>query len=167
MPENTPTSLIIAGLSIRQDSEGRYCLNDLHKASGGEKRHQPAFFMRLDNIQDIIDEIGQSANMQIAPVSAVRGGKAPGTYACWELVYNYAMWISPKFNLKVVRAYHAMMTGQPVPGTNPMALVPQNLREALVWRPNSPTPNQPRYSLGNSEVPVAKCFAYLRIQVMK
>jgi len=34
-------SLIISGYSIRQDEEGRFCLNDLHKVSGNVKNINP------------------------------------------------------------------------------------------------------------------------------
>ncbi|KOR27851.1 KilA, N- domain-containing protein, partial [Achromatium sp. WMS1] len=34
--------IIIEEIAIRQDAQGRFCLNDLHKASGGAKRHQPS-----------------------------------------------------------------------------------------------------------------------------
>ena len=36
-----------------------------------------------------------------------------GTYACEELVLSYAMWISPKFHLIVLRAFLAMHRNQP------------------------------------------------------
>ena len=39
--------LSVAGVTIKQDAEGRFCLNDLHKAAGGEKRHQPSDFLAL------------------------------------------------------------------------------------------------------------------------
>ena len=41
-PNNQP--LVIGDFSIRQDEDGRYCLNDLHKASGNDQKHFPAFF---------------------------------------------------------------------------------------------------------------------------
>lgn len=37
---NSSQALTIANTTIRQDAEGRYCLNDLHKAAGGEAKHK-------------------------------------------------------------------------------------------------------------------------------
>lgn len=112
--------LVIGEFSIRQDEDGRYCLHDLHKASGALEKHQPAFFMRNKQTKDLIDEIERSANLQIdqthsanlhSAVKIVKGGDVlkQGTYVVKELVYSYAMWISAKFHLMVIRAYDAMV----------------------------------------------------------
>ena len=110
-PNNHP--LVIGEFSIRQDEDGRYCLNDLHKASGGDKKHQPAYFIRNQQTKDLIAEIenpfnGASANLQMPAVGKINDGKNNGTYVVKELVYSYAMWISAKFHLMVIRAYDSL-----------------------------------------------------------
>jgi len=85
--------------------DGLYSLNDLHQASGGVRKHQPSNFMRLDTAQELMAEI-RSSDLSIIPAKTITGrGKAQGTYVCRELVYAYAMWISPKFHLAVIRAF--------------------------------------------------------------
>lgn len=101
---------VIDGVSVRQDKAGRYCLNDLHRAAGGEDRHKPGNFFRLDNIKDLCAEIDRCSDLSIASVESVRGGPNQGTYVCKELVFAFAMWISAVFNLKVIRTYDATVT---------------------------------------------------------
>ncbi|MFK8256842.1 KilA-N domain-containing protein [Erwinia sp. AnSW2-5] len=104
--------LVIDGVSVRQDNSGRYCLNDLHRAAGGEERHKPANFFRQDNIKTLCAEIDRCSDLSIGCVESIRGGPNQGTYVSKELVYAYAMWISAIFNLKVIRTFDAVMTGQ-------------------------------------------------------
>lgn len=108
--------LIIGDFSIRQDEDGRYCINDLHKASGGAEKHKPFNFMRNQQTKDLIAEI-ERENMMLKSehhkskaVNTVKGkGLSQGTFVVKELVYYYAMWISAKFHLTVIRAYDAMV----------------------------------------------------------
>jgi len=104
-------SFKIGDCEIRRDAEGRYCLNDLHKAAGGASKHQPSFFMRRKEAAELLTELGASANSQ-TPTTTINDGHNNGTYVCKELVYAYAMWISPSFSLKVIRAYDDLMTGK-------------------------------------------------------
>lgn len=107
-----PKSLTIGTSEIRLH-DGLYSLNDLHKAAGGEAKHEPNQFMRLDQTQALIEEISNSADLRNYIPSKTQRGKHGGTYVCRELVYAYAMWISPKFNLQVIRAFDALTSGQP------------------------------------------------------
>lgn len=108
--------LIIDTITIRKDSEGRYCLNDLHKAAGGEDKHQPSFFMRRSETKDLIDVLSPANSQTLNPVNVVLGkGKEQGTFVCEDLVFDYAMWIGAEFKLKVIRAYKALNAQQTVP----------------------------------------------------
>ncbi|WP_034599800.1 KilA-N domain-containing protein [Acinetobacter sp. P8-3-8] len=100
--------LVIGEFSIRQDEEGRYSLADLHKASGNLAKHKPSNFLRVEQTQELINEIEQFSDMRSA-VKVINGGNNRGTYAVKEMVYAYAMWISAKFHLMVIRAYDAMV----------------------------------------------------------
>ena len=111
------SDLIIYNTTIRQDADGRYCLNDLHKASGGDVNNKPGNWLRLDQPSKLIEEIINSTShirevKQIQPLKTVNGGSNPGTFACKELVYSYAMWISAKFQLEVIRVFDRYVTGQ-------------------------------------------------------
>ena len=109
------TALTILSSEIRQ-FDGLYSLNDLHAASGGNRKHQPSNFMRMDSTLELIAEI-RSSDLRIIPFNIVTGrGKTQGTYVCRELVYAYAMWISPKFHLQVIRAFDALQAAAVPPG---------------------------------------------------
>lgn len=100
--------LVVEGVSVRRDSVGRYNLNDLHRAAGGNERHSPNRWTRTESFNGLISEL--TPDMAFAPADVQRGGITPGTYVCKELVYAYAMWISPSFNLKVIRTFDAVNT---------------------------------------------------------
>ncbi|BCU55274.1 KilA-N domain-containing protein [Enterobacter kobei] len=105
--------LVIDGVSVRRDIFGRYCLNDLHRAAGAQDKHKPAFWLRNEQTEQLISELQISNSDTPYPVSVIRGGKEQGSYVCKELVYSYAMWISPQFSLRVIRTFDAAVN-QPV-----------------------------------------------------
>ena len=102
------SNLQILTQSIRT-FENLYALNDLHIASGGKSKHQPSNFVRLDTTKALIAEIEKDNQHALKIIRGTNGG----TYACEELVIAYAMWISPKFHLVVLRAFLAMHRKQP------------------------------------------------------
>lgn len=111
--------LVIDGVSVRQYSEANFCLNDLHKAAisvADEKRSPRSMevyeFMRRPETQALIELLekettGNSRNIPVVTTT----GRNGGTFVCKELVYAYAMWISPAFHLKVIRTFDAVVTG--------------------------------------------------------
>ncbi|HHV6875571.1 TPA: P22AR C-terminal domain-containing protein [Haemophilus influenzae] len=106
------SNLTILKTSIRS-YENLYSLNDLHKASGNAEKHRPSLFVRLDTTQDLISEIQKEVKSTDLIFKTTGGRGLRGTYACEELVIAYAMWISPKFHLIVLRAFLAMHRNQP------------------------------------------------------
>ena len=100
------SNLTILNNSIRQ-LDNLYSLTDLHRASGGEQKHKPVLFLSNQQTKELISEIEIEGKVGIptSVVKTVRGGKNPSTYACEELMLAYAMWISPKFHLVVLRAF--------------------------------------------------------------
>ena len=102
--------LTIGDTKIRRDAQGRYCLNDLHRASGASKQHAPGRWTRTDAYRALVAEL--KPEMAFAPAHSVHGGASPGTYAAKELVYAYAMWISPRFHIAVIRTYDAAMRAE-------------------------------------------------------
>ena len=100
--------LIILDQEIRP-YENLFSLNDLHVSSGGNLNHKPSNFIRLDTTKDLIAEIEKETPNALKVIRGTQGG----TYACEELVLSYAMWISPKFHLIVLRAFLAMHRKQP------------------------------------------------------
>lgn len=114
-------SIKIVDTVISTDHEGRFCLNDLHKAAGGEDRHVPGYWLENRQTAELIAELETTG----IPV-VKKPGRAGGTYACKELVYAYAMWISPKFHLEVIRTFDAAATGQAavVAAPKPSAISP-------------------------------------------
>ncbi|WP_439242381.1 KilA-N domain-containing protein [Lonepinella sp. BR2474] len=133
------TQLAILNNSIRQ-LDNLYSLTDLHKASGGDEKHKPALFLRLEQTQNLISEI-ENDKVQICTmaVKTIRGGKNPSTYACEELILAYATWISPKFHLVVLRAFIAMHRGE----QTAVKIAPlskqhqQNIKELVMGRAKS------------------------------
>jgi hypothetical protein len=129
MNHNSQVSVFIAGVSIRQDAEGRYCLNDLHDAAvknGAVKRTtEPASFLRSPQTIELVRQLETTLiSRSLSPVSKTEGRNG-GTFVVLELVYAYAMWISPSFYLDVINTYHAVATGNITLESLPPAILTQ------------------------------------------
>lgn len=108
----------IAGLTIKQSSNGLYSVNDLHRASGGLNKHQPEHWYRLQSTTDLIrflqSQEKNTGNGSKNIIETIKGGNdrtAQGTYVCRKLVVAYAMWISPQFYDHVLTVFLEVVDG--------------------------------------------------------
>jgi hypothetical protein len=103
------TALIVAGISIIQDTHHRYNLNTLHQASGSADSKRPSDWVRRKTTQALIAELEKQ--VVDSPLDVVTGGNHAGTYAHELLAVSYAGWISPAFQLRVNQAFLDMKRG--------------------------------------------------------
>jgi hypothetical protein len=112
------TNLVISNVVIKQDENLRYRLNDLHKASGLSKSKSPSEWLRLQNSQELVEllrtgiHVLEQNQVVTEPLVTINGGNKQGVYGLKELVYAYAMWLSPEFHLHVIRAYDALVQAE-------------------------------------------------------
>lgn len=122
---------VIAGVEINTDTASRFNLNALHKASGGEKKDGPAYWLALDSTKSLINELDK----QTTEITVVKKeGRNGGTYAHELLAVEYAGWISPSYRLKVNQTFLDYKTGKLKPVFDPMAALndPEFLRGTLL-----------------------------------
>lgn len=113
--------LTIHDVLIRTDDFGRFSMNDLHRAAiaegANERTKEPGKFLSSAMTVDLIKELGTTqilGDLLAQPIEPIvaSAGRNGGTFVCKELVYAYAMWISPKFHLQVIRTFDAVATGK-------------------------------------------------------
>lgn len=101
-------SLVINSVEITQDSNGRFSLNDLHKAAGGKVKDLPNKFMRSKSFESVV-EVLNAQKWAFRPVIRKQGRHGGGTWVCKELVYKYAMWVNPEFEVKVIQTFDSII----------------------------------------------------------
>ncbi|ELK1249936.1 KilA-N domain-containing protein [Citrobacter freundii] len=110
--KNEIAAPVICGVEITTDAEGRFNLNALHKASGGEKKNGPAYWVTLDSTTQLIAELEK----QTTGITVVKKeGRYGGTFAHELLAIEYAGWISPAFRLQVNQTFLDYRTGKLMP----------------------------------------------------
>lgn len=94
-------AISVKNIEIKMSHDGLYCINDLHRASGGEEKNKPSNWLALSQVAELEREL------LIAGIPAIRksAGRYGGTYVSKELVYAYAMWTSARFHLDVIRVF--------------------------------------------------------------
>lgn len=107
--KNELAAPVIAGVEITTDAEGRFNLNALHRASGGEKKNGPTYWAALDSTRKLVTELEK----QTTEITVVKKeGRNGGTFVHELLAIEYAGWISPAFRLQVNQTFLDYRTGK-------------------------------------------------------
>lgn len=101
-------SITVFDKTIRTDADGRFCLNDLHKAAMANGQatvaHRPASYLRNANVKAFVEALDSEAQ-NCASVETIKGGTDQGTYATELVALRYAGWISPKVEVEVYKTF--------------------------------------------------------------
>ncbi|HBP9047721.1 TPA: KilA-N domain-containing protein [Escherichia coli] len=90
--------VIVDGYHWACNQDRMWNLNELHKELELPSAKEPGQWR--SSVRTLLD---QDANLHVA-----HGGSTPGTWATEEVAIAYAMWVSPDFYLKVIRAFIAL-----------------------------------------------------------
>lgn len=110
----TYPTVIVNGVSVRVDREGRYNLNDLHSAAvlNGEATdsQRPSLFMRSAQIKRFAQALTEA--QKCASVEIIKGGLQQGVWGMELIAIRYAAWLSPKFEIRVYETFReAILNG--------------------------------------------------------
>lgn len=103
--------LSIEGVQIREDHQGKFCLNDVHRAAGRGEAESPLTWLALPQTQDLLGLFraqGGAIDHNDAPIPPVEIRQGLGAFVVKELLLAYALWIAPDFNARVVNAFKAL-----------------------------------------------------------
>lgn len=95
-------------VTLNPDHQGRYRLNDIHRASGGASNKRPNYWINNAQTVDLIDKLSSAGN---PAVLSVNGGAGRGSYGIPEIVFAYASWISAEFHSVVLETFSAAVSG--------------------------------------------------------
>ncbi|MCU2521136.1 KilA-N domain-containing protein [Enterobacter hormaechei subsp. steigerwaltii] len=107
----TYPTVIVNGVSVRVDSEGRYNLNDLHSAAvaNGEatENQRPSQFMRSRQVRNFVDTLTRV--QKCTAVKTINGGLNHGVWALELVAIRYAAWLSAEFEIRVYQTFQSLM----------------------------------------------------------
>lgn len=103
--------VVVNGVSVRLDEDGRYNLNDLHSAAvaNGEatENQRPSQFMRSRQVRNFVDTLTRV--QKCTAVKTINGGLNHGVWALELVAIRYAAWLSAEFEIRVYQTFQALM----------------------------------------------------------
>lgn len=105
-------TVVVNGVPVRLDDEGRYNLNDLHSAAvaNGQatESQRPSVFIRSATVKGFIKALKSALELN-QPLKVVKGGGSPGIWGVELLAIRYAAWLSAEFEIRVYQTFPALM----------------------------------------------------------
>jgi hypothetical protein len=99
-------SITILGVKINQSENGLYSLYDLWVANGKQKSKQANDFLKLKSTKELILALAEKVGLEQNQIlMTVHGGDYRGTFVHEDVVYIYAMWLSPMFYIEVIQVF--------------------------------------------------------------
>ena len=95
---------------IRIDDDAFINITDMWRASGGDNKNRPKYFLENEQTKAFIDELESKGG--IPPFRIVRGGKKAGTWVHKLVAYKYASWISPAFEIATYEVLDKFFSGE-------------------------------------------------------
>lgn len=110
----TYPTVIVNGVSVRVDSDGRYNLNDLHAAAvlkgDATEGQRPSKFMRSAQIARFAESLTKAHKR--ASVKIIKGGIESGIWGLELVAIRYAAWLNPDFEIRVYGTFReAVLNG--------------------------------------------------------
>jgi hypothetical protein len=107
-------TVVVNGVPVRVDNEGRYNLNDLHAAAvtNGEatESQRPGVFLKSNQVKRFVQALSDATKS--ASVNVIKGGLQQGTWALELVVIRYAAWLRPEFEIRVYNTFReAVLNG--------------------------------------------------------
>lgn len=102
-------------MPVRVDDDELISLTDMHKASGGKRKHEPSLFLSNQKTAEFVEALKSTTGNPV--VKRINGGRSPGTWGCKFLAYEYAGWIDPNFKIGVYTVLDKFFAGQLQPVT--------------------------------------------------
>ncbi|WP_079907811.1 KilA-N domain-containing protein [Salmonella enterica] len=104
-------TVVVNGVSVRVDEEGRYSLNDLHAAAVAEGKatesQRPSNFIKSGQVKRFVHELTKAT--KIASVKIIKGGTQSGIWGLELVAIRYAAWLSVEFEIKVYQTFQMVM----------------------------------------------------------
>lgn len=110
MTDGRHSTLVLRGIEIKSDERGRFCLNDLYRASGGAPNKKPALFLKTEEAKDLSQKIRLYCDGVFYDAIAIVPGRTPEIYASSNMALAYARWISSTFQQALNQAFEEWLT---------------------------------------------------------